>query len=164
MFPSESIKVLENTPSRVVIWDPPNYSFGAYMLFLGLFGIAIAVFLFYRRSLLPVSCMMLLTGVLLGVFSIFLLTNQRTITLSRPEGTLKIEKSSWGSKRVVAVLPVNTIQRVAVETIKFNRRLIAVMKSGESFSLGDGSNRDGYYGAENAINGFLGLAVEQQSR
>lgn len=164
MFPSESIQVLENTPSRVVILDPPNYSFGAYMVFLAVCGLAVAVFLFYRRSLLPLGWMLTLVAALLGTFGIYLLTNQRLITLSRAEGTLKIRKSAWGISRVQAEIPFNTVQRAAVETVKYSRILIVVMKSGESFALGDGSNRDGYYGAENAINNFLGVAAEQKAR
>ena len=159
MFPSESIQVLENTPSRVVILDPPNYAFGTYMLVLGACGAAIAIFLLYRRSLLPLGWMLMLIGFLLGVFGFYLLTNKRVITLSRSEGTLKIEKSAWGATRLQAMVPLNTIQRATVETVKYSRILMVVMRSGESYALGDGSNRQGYYGAENAINGFLGVAV-----
>jgi hypothetical protein len=164
MFPSESIRVLENTPSRVVILDPPNYSFGAYMLFLGLCGAGIAIFLFYRRSLIPLGYMLVLVAGLLGAFGIYLLTNQRLITLSRPDGTLKLEKSAWGLTHVQATISFNTVQRATVETVKYSRMLVVIMKSGESFALGDGSNRDGYYKAENAINDFLGVAAEQRSR
>lgn len=159
MFPSEAIQVLENSSSGVVILDPPYYSFGAYMFFLAICMGGLAYFLLSRGGVLAsIGLPFIVLAIALAVFGSYLLTSKRLITLSRSDGVLRIEKSTWGMRRLESTIPLDQIRRVTVENVRFSHYIVAVMKSGESFRLGDGSNRQGYYGAVDAINSFLGVS------
>lgn len=158
MFPSEAIQVLENTPSRVVILDPPYYSLGAIILIVAICIGSVACFLLFRGGVLTfIGLPFIVMAVILTVFGSFLLTSSRLITLSRSEGVLRIERSKWGMKSLEATIALNQIRRAAVGNVHFSNFIVIVMQSGESFRLGEGSNRQGYYGAVDAINHFLGV-------
>ena len=160
MFPSEAIQVLENSPSGVVILDPPYYSFGAYMFFLALCSGGLAYFLYHRQILASLVPMLAVLALALAGFGSFLFTSKRLISLSRSDGMLRVERSKWGVKSLESTLALNQIRRTTVGSVRFNNFIVVVMQSGESFKLTDGSNRKGYYGAVDAINHFLGVSGE----
>jgi hypothetical protein len=161
MFPSEAIQVIESSPSRLVILDPPNYAFGVWLLFLAAVALAITVFV-ARGSGLGFAVIPLAFALLLGALGSYLATGKTTYTLSREDGLLHIQKCVWGLKRKETALRLADIRRVTVETMKYAHILTVVLKSGESFNLGNGSDRQGYYGATEAINYFLGVPQQQQ--
>jgi len=156
MLPPEAIQVIENTPSRVVILDPPNYSFGAWLLFMAVVVGGIAAFLFLRGFLPELSAILLLVFVALAAFGAYLMTSKRLISLSRSEGVLTVEKGTWGRSHLEATIPLERIRRADVQNIGYAHSIAIVMQSGEEFSLSDGSNRQGYSGAVDAMNDFLG--------
>jgi len=157
MFPPEAIRVVVNTPSKVVIVDPPYYSFGTWMLFLGLCALLAGAFLIARSSVPAAGYLFLLVTLGLGLFGSYLITSKTTITLTRDDGWLKSRKEFWGMKRPETGVHIADVQRVTVETMKYSHRLVLIMKSGDTFGVEEGSNRQGYYGAAEAINGFLGV-------
>jgi cobalamin biosynthesis protein CobD/CbiB len=161
MFPPEAIEVLERTDSRLIILDPPYYSFGAWVLFLGATSLAIGIVLLVRHAIPPLAWMLSGLSVLLFLFGSYLFTNKTSITLSRNDGMLTVQNAFWGINRPQSTLPLTDIRRATVETLKYARTIIVVMKSGQSFALANGSNRDGYYGAADAINSFLGVPTTQ---
>jgi hypothetical protein len=143
-----------------VILDPPNYTFGAWLLFVAAVALGIAIFV-VRSSGLGSAAMPLVVALLLGAFGSYLATGKTTYTLSREDGLLHIQKCVWGMKRKESLLRLADIRRVTVETMKYAHILRVVLNSGESFNLGDGSDRQGYYGAADAINDFLGVPRQQ---
>lgn len=160
MFPPEAIQVLEHSQSRVIILDPPYYSFGALMLFFGFVTLAGGIFLLARNLMAAFAVMLLVLTVALLIFGSYLATNKTLMTLSREDGLLRIQKQSWGFKRSEKAIRTADMRRVTVETLKYSRILTVVMKSGESYSLGNGSDRQGYQGAADAINDFLGAPAQ----
>ena len=161
MFPPESIQVLENTHAKVVILDPPYYSFGTWILFLATCALVIGVVLVVRDVGTPFALLPFVIALVLALFGSYLATKKTTYTFSREDGLLRIQKQVWGRNRPETALRISDIRRATVETDKFSHILIIVLNSGESFSLGDGSNRQGYYGAADAINDFLGAPRER---
>lgn len=157
MFPPEAIRVVVNTPAKVVIVDPPYYTLGTWMLFLALCALLATGFFLARNIAPPVGWLFLLVTLGLGLFGAYLVTSKTTITLTRDDGWLKSQKEFWGMKRPETGVHIADVQRVTVETMKYSHRLVLIMKSGDSFAVEDGSNRQGYYGAADAINGFLGV-------
>jgi hypothetical protein len=155
MLPSEAIQVIENTRSRIIVLDPPYYSFGIYLLVLGIISVTLGLVLFFRHNAASFAVTLVIVAVPLLAFGSFLMTAQRMIIMSRTDGALTLKKSKWGLTSSVT-LPLEQIRRVTVETIGYNQSLVIVTKAGESFSLGNGSNRKGYNGASDAMNDFLG--------
>jgi hypothetical protein len=154
-LPFEAIQVLEHTPSRVVILDPPYYSLAIIVLAFAACAGAVAAFLYLRQMVVP-SALLLLIFLVLAGFGSFLMTRKRLISLDRSNGLLKIEKTTWGVSSVQATLPLDQIQKAIVENVRYTHSLVVVVKSGEAFALGGSSDRQGYFGAVDAINDFLG--------
>lgn len=161
MLPPEAIQVIENSQSKVVIVDPPNYSFGLWLLFLATCALAVGIVLLVRGLGVGFAALPFGVALALAAFGSFLATSKSTYTLSRPDGTLKIEHFAWGMKRKESSLRLSDIRRATVATFQYSHILTLVLNSGEDFSLGDGSNRQGYYGAADAINDFLGVPRER---
>jgi hypothetical protein len=157
ILPPEAIQIIESDPLRLVILDPPNYSFGIWLLVLATGALALGIVV-ARNTGIGFGIIPLLVALGLAVFGSYLATSKRTYILSRQDGLLRIEKYAWGMKGKETSLPISNIRRVTVENIRFNHILTVVLKSGNSFNLGDGSNRQGYFGAADAINDFLGVA------
>jgi hypothetical protein len=156
LFPPEAIQVVERSPLRVVIIDPPYYSAGAWILFFAVCVGLAASFLWYRGYLPPLAGMLLLVFLGLSVFGLYLMTSKRVISLSRTDGILRIEKGAFGMSHPEAAVPLDQIQKAIVENVRFAHSLVVVMKSGQAFSLGGSSDRQGYFGAAEAINALLG--------
>lgn len=160
MFPPEAIQVLEHSQSRVVILDPPYYSFGTLMLCFGFATLAGGIFFTMRHMMAAFTVILFGLTIAFFLFGSFLATKKATITLMREDGLLHIQRQFCGIKRPEASLRVADIRRVTVETLKYSRTLTVVMKSGESYALNDGSDRQGYQGAADAINDFLGVPAQ----
>jgi hypothetical protein len=156
MIPSSAIQVVENTHARVVVLEPPYYSFGALLLFFALGMLVLGTVLLSRRNMAIIVYTFFLTGTLLGLFGAYLATKKTTFTLSRDDGLLRVQTCAWGIRRSERVVSLDDIRRVTVETYKYTHVLTVVLNSGESFGVGDGSNRQGYYGAADIMNDFLG--------
>jgi hypothetical protein len=159
-LPFEAIKVIESSPSRLVILDPPNLTFGVWLLFLAAVALGIAI-LVASSTGLRFAAFPLLFTLLLAVLGLSLATSKATYTLSREDGLLHIQRYSWGMKKKETLYRLGDIRYVTVETIKYAHILTVILNSGESFNLGNGSNRQGYYGAAEAINNFLGVQRQQ---
>jgi hypothetical protein len=160
IFPSNAIRVIESSSSRLVILDPPYYGFGVWLFFLAAVTLGVAVLVAHGAGL-RFAAIPLVFALFLAAFGLFGLTGKTTYTLSRGDGLLHIQKYSWGIKRRETRLRLADIRRVTVETWQYSHILTVILNSGESFNLGNGSNRQGYYGAADAINDFLGVPRQQ---
>jgi hypothetical protein len=161
VLPTEAIQVIENSQMRVVIVDPPSYSFGLWVLLLATCALAVAVVLLVRGMGVGSAAIPFFIALSLAAFGSFLATSHTTYTLSRQDGLLRIQSSAWGVRRKETAVRLADIRRVTVETVDYSQILTVVLNSGESFNLGNGSNRQGYYGAADAINDFLGAPRER---
>jgi len=161
MLPPEAIQVIESSPTRLVILDPPFYSFGLWLAFLAALAFALTIVVALKIRL-GFGVVPLVFAIVLAGIGSFLCTAKTVYTLSRSDGALRTETYAWGIKRGESKLPLETIRRVNVETIEYNHILTVILNTGESFNLGNGSNRQGYYGAADAMNNFLGVPVQQR--
>ena len=162
MLPSSAIRIVESSPSRLVIFDPPYYSLGLALLLGAAFGAALW---FLPRShsngkgfswWIP----LLVSPFLLG--GIGLLTSATRVVLSADEGTVRISSCYFLFYCGNQEFGFGDLQGVRVETSEGYRSLVFLTKSGETFSLGGFSSRAGYYEAEAAINAFLSKASRAQ--
>jgi hypothetical protein len=154
IFPPEAIQVIERTP-RVVIVDPPYYSFGSWTLFLAVLSLGLAIFLYSRDLMVPGGWLALLFALGLAIFGTFLVTSQSRITLSHKDGMLIVEKTSFGMTRTQATMKLSDIKRAVVGTAKYSHMIMVVLIDGQEYALGAGSNRQGYHGAVEAINDYI---------
>lgn len=161
MLPPEAIRVIENSRTRLVVLDPPFYSFGLWLAFLAAVALVL-MFVVAVKIRLAFGVIPLIFAIVLGGLGSFLCTNRTVYTFSRENGTLRTQNYAWGMKRNDTSLPLDSISRVTVETIQYNHVLTVILTSGESFNLGNGSNRQGYYGAADAINNFLEVSARHR--
>ena len=163
MFPSSAIQIVEQTQSRLVILDPPDYVLGSVILCFGLAGlVAVGLFFLFSRNInAPLALLASIPLLAFLCLGLYLLTGRTRVILSRNDGLLTLENQHFGLSPKQQSMPLDQIRRGVVETIRFNRRVVLVLRSGETVPLGDASNRDGYYAAADAINDFLGVPSQQ---
>jgi hypothetical protein len=160
MFPFSPVQVVEQTPSRLVVVDPPYYLAG---ICLTAASLLLAAFLWMQVDdadpqgrigwpALVMAAPFLLIGLLL-------LTNVTTATLSRASNTLRIDRSYLGMVLRRREFPLSEVRCASVGTDQQTRRLAFVLVSGEEVWLGSFTDRKGYYAAADAINAFLGGQV-----
>ena len=118
MLPAEAIQVVERTAERVVILDPPFTSMGVWVLLLGVAALAAAAFLYTRALMTPLGWIALAVAIALGPFAGNLLTSQRRYILSKPEGLLTIERTSWGVTGTQATIQLRDIRKAVVRDQK----------------------------------------------
>lgn len=152
MPPFSAIRVIESTPSRLIVSDPPSYLVGVILL---LVVILIATLLFRQRGQSSgVVLWIVLIPLLIG--SLNALTSHAELDFSREKNTLTVKQWRFGVAREIAVVPMDTVRNATVETSRGARRLIVVLNSGRVLTPSSGNVRAGYYEAANAINDFLG--------
>jgi hypothetical protein len=161
MFPSDAIQVIENSAAKVVILDPPAYAFGVWILFLATCTLAGAIALLVNDLGVGFAAIPVVIALSLAAFGSYLATSKTVYTLSKQDSLLRTQNYRWGMKSKETALRLADIRRVIVETIQYSHILTIVLNSGENFNLGNGSNRQGYFGAADAINDFLGVPRER---
>jgi hypothetical protein len=166
MFPPETIQILERGQSRVVVSDPPYYTFAAIVIAFAVLLIIVGAVLILRTPLPQAGWIVVAVALIPTVVGLYMATSSTLITLAKDDGLMRIQRHSWGMRRAEQTVRSADIQRVTVERARNARLLVIVTKSGASIPAGNGSNRQGYYGAAEAINEFLGVpaAAEGQRR
>jgi hypothetical protein len=155
MFPSSAIRVVESSPSRLVIFDPPYYGLGLGLLLVA--AISAGLWFLTRSNAgakgFPWWIPLLVSPFLLG--GIGLMTSTTRLVLSAGAGTVKLSSCYFVFVCSNQEFRLGDLQGVRVETSEGFRSLVFLLKSGETFSMGGFSSRAGYYEAEGAINEFL---------
>jgi hypothetical protein len=158
MFPSSAIRVIESSSSKLVILDPPYYSFAAQLLVMS--ALATLVFLVLTRTQIYqemrykwwipfiISCFV--------VLALGMLASRAYITLSRETGKMTVQRWICGIPQRRTEFPLDAIRYVSVENFSGARVVTVVLKSGEAFQLGNFTDQGGQFGAVDAINDFLG--------
>jgi hypothetical protein len=156
MLPSSALKVVDQSPAKLVIVDPPNYLVGFILGVVAVLILAVAIFLFRYHDARRIGAYF---GIALSLLFLFIAawsgTGETTLTLSRDTGILEVQPTSLGSADHATQIPLSKIKRANVETLPSTRRLVLILDAAEPVTLVDASGRDGYYQAADAINNFL---------
>lgn len=156
MLPNSAIQVLEQSPSRLVVIDPPYYSLGIGFLIVAVITLSVTAI---HRSMTgrPLSTAwlgMILTALPL-LIGLGLMTSRSIITLDRPTDTLTFDGRWIGLYHERATYPLSSILNATVETSSASARLVIVFQSGDALALSSFTGRRGQYTGANAINSFL---------
>jgi hypothetical protein len=156
---SSAIRIIERTPSRLVILDPPSYVFGSVFLAIGIVFVLFAL-PFGRGTDGPakfnwLAALMAAPFLLVGLIN---LTGQTTTTLSRETGNMMVDARYIGLRFSNANVPLTSVRQATVESGgRGSRRLVAVLENGHVILLTGNTDRQGHYEAAIAINEFLGI-------
>jgi hypothetical protein len=137
----------------------------AAIVFIAAIGVPLLIVLLFR----PVrgagksaALLVLLFASPFLLVSIFVLTSDIRIVLSRDRGQMVLEQRRFGF-RSRSNIPLSDIAYAKVETgDQQARALVIVLQSGTVISLTDQTDRRGHYAAANAINDFLGIRNSPQ--
>ena len=150
------IRVVEQTPERLVVVDPPYYLLGGFFL---LFGLALSVFALPSKQqgqsqqgfdwlALALASPFLLVGW-------YFLASKATLVVSRETGRMSVVRSYFGFPVRQHEGPLEEARYANVETGKGTRRVVVVLRSGKVVAVGGLTDRKGHYQAAEAINAFL---------
>lgn len=157
MFPSSALHVVERTPSRLVILNPPYYWVGGIFLVVGLFIVA-AVLVPQKGPDLGSSTKLI--GVLFAVpflaVAAWLLTNRTTVTFSRDTGAMTVDHARFGFHHSRLQIPIEDVDKASVAPMHAGSwRLEVMLRSGEPVMIGGQTTQKGYFDTAKAINDFL---------
>jgi hypothetical protein len=159
MFPSSALQVIEQTSSRVVIWDPPSYARAAFVVIAAL-GAPLFLLLLAKpvsKARIKAALLGLLFALPFLLTGIFLLTSDMRIVMSRDSRKMMVEHRRFGF-RSRNEIPLNDIAYAKVETADQQARaLVVILRSGQVISLTQQTDQEGHYAAAMAINNFLGI-------
>ncbi len=156
MFPFSPIQIIERTPARLVVVDPPYSLAGMVIVVVAL---AIAGLYWLKSESDPegrVGWPALLVAIPFFFMGLLLLTNKTVAILSRATNTLTVQHYYLGRPWRERVIPLSELGGADVASDQQTRGLALVLKSGESIWMGSFTDRKGYYAAADAINAFLG--------
>ncbi|MGH9395992.1 MAG: hypothetical protein ACRD18_03985 [Terriglobia bacterium] len=157
MFPSSALHVVERTPSKLVILNPPYYWVGGIFLVVGLFIVA-AIFIPQNGPALSGSTKLI--GVLFAVpflaVAAWILTSRTTVTFSRDTGEMTVDQAKFGFRHSRLQIPIQAVDKATVAPLHAGSwRLEVMLRSGEPVMIGGQTTQKGYFDAAKAINDFL---------
>jgi len=158
MIPSSAIQVVEQTPTRLVILDPPYYLVGGLILLVGLVGALQfgRAFTGGKQVLVSPWLTLLLVSpfVLVGLG---LLTSRTVVTLSRDLGNATVDRRIFGLPWLKKEVPLADLRNAEIQRgHRQTKRLALVLRNGSKIGLGAFTNvGGGQEQAAAAINAFL---------
>lgn len=156
MFTSSAIEVIERTPWRLVILDPPYYLLGAGLIATSLVALPFLWFLGSRYGVLSKALLWwVVVSIPFVAAGLALCTGRTVVTFSRETSRVSIERRYVGFAVRSRGYPLDHIARAAVETARAGRSLILLTRAGSPIVLTSITDRGGYYEAAQAINQFL---------
>ena len=156
MGPSSAIQVLEQSPERLLLYEPPYMPFAVGFLALGVF-IIVLFFLFMwgvgvRGPMRFSGCLLALPFLFFGLKA---LTSHGTVEFSAATSTVTIRHTEFFQSTTPRVIPLNNV----VQGIEMRaRRSYAVgllLRSGERVTVTAYGDQAGKPGMLDAINRFL---------
>lgn len=161
MFASSVMRVVQSTPTRLVIVDPPYYLGGGILMLIGIILGAVLLNLKVQNST-RIAVIVTLPIFIAGLGA---LTSQTVMTFSRETGTVSIQRRWFGFSRSKIEVPLDSVRYATVQTQRGSRRFAIVLTSGRVLAPGSATTQGGEYDVTNAINDFLkgsGQAAPQQ--
>jgi hypothetical protein len=156
MFPSSALRVVENTPNRLVIVNPPSYLVGTLFLLVALFLLTATIFGVKNLSLVRRAA---LCGLLVLPFLLVAVAQLGSGSVAIFDGesrTVTVRTRVMGYPLRSAVVPLADLQRPVVESGRGTRRLVLLLRGGSIVPIGLGhSSQSGQYEAAAAISQFL---------
>jgi hypothetical protein len=148
------IRVIDHTPTRLIILDPPYYLLGGIFL---LAAVALTVWgVISRKSASSAADWRAsLLAIPLGIVAIVQLTSTTRIAFSREAGTMVLERRYAGITVRHEEVPIDRIRSSGVSSNDGNHSLFIELSSGQTVALTGNSDRVGHNAAADAINTFL---------
>lgn len=155
MIPSSAIQVIERTPDRLVVLDPPYYLVALLVLLISL-GTALQFVRVMAGQVTRVSRMGLLLTVPFLLAGLGLLTSRTRVTFSRQAGIVTVERKRCGILLPRKEILLSDVRRAQVQIgARRTQCLILVFRSGSTMELTNFGTQGGRTEAANAINAFL---------
>jgi len=158
MFPSSAVRVIESSSSKLVIFDPPYYTF-AIQLFIMCAISAVGYFVFTRTQIYQEMRYKWWLPLLIGAFAALalgMISSRSYITLSRDTGKMTIRRWVCGIPMRESEISLSRVRRAAVENFSGARIITVVLTDGTAIQLGNFTDQGGQFGAVDAINQFIG--------
>jgi hypothetical protein len=156
MYPFSPIRIVEKTPSRLVIVDPPFYLAGGMFALVSV-GMA-ALSLWKDSDVTPVEQIgwpALILALPFLVITAALLGGSTRLVLSRETRLFAMDKRYFWFFAKRMVMPLDELRSASVVNSDWTRQLQLQLSSGAVVTTGSLSDRRGYTDAANAINEFL---------
>jgi hypothetical protein len=164
MLPSSAIQVVERTPWRLVVVDPPYYLLGLGFLALCAVSLPVALVVGVKYDVIKkVVVWWAITSLPFLIAGVVFSTGKTIVTFSRENGTLTIARSYIGISLRSRQFPLDQPVKAVVETARAGRSLILLTRAGPPITLTTVTDRGGYYEAADAINEFLRGKGPQES-
>lgn len=156
MLPTSALHVLERTPSRLVVINPPYYWIGLIFFLVGLF---LTFGMFAKGpggARTGVNWVALIFATPFLLFGLAQLTGGTVATFSRESNSMMVAKRYFGISRKLTEVPLPSVRRAVVEGGgRRTQRLVIIVGTGNPVALGGYTTQAGYYEVADAINGFL---------
>lgn len=156
MLPSSALHVVERTPTKLIVMNPPYYWIGLIFLLIGLF---LTLGMFAKGpagTRAGLNWVALIFAVPFLLFGLAQLTGGTIATFSRERNNLIVVKRYFGISRKLTEVPLPSVRRAVVEGGgRRTQRLVIIAGSGNPVALGGYTTQAGYYEVADAINGFL---------
>lgn len=155
MLGASAIRVIEQTPARLVVLEPP-YTVGYVLAVGGILWLLIAWFILSGPRARAWAYLALMgPGLLLALAGFATATWTRTVTFSRPSGQILTQSRVFGISLGASSRPLSEAVYADVVQIDVTRNIMLHLHSGSAVPLFTNSDRHGQYEAAHAINQFL---------
>ncbi len=156
MFSDSQIRIVEQTPTHFLAYDPPYVVFGIIFVIFGFLIAGLMLFVTWKtggfKAVYLVGYAASLIILLIGSGAA---TTKSYISGSRGTGTVRVTKTILGASFGQGPVPLENIQIAKVENVKNLRRVVLVLKSGGVVYLTSSTDRAGYEQLAGAINSLL---------
>jgi len=158
MYPFNPIQVIESTPTRLVLVDPPFYLAGGAFTLIALAVAATGLWTDYDR--MPperIGWPALVLAVPFALIAAALMAGSTKLTLSRDNMRFQLTRTYFGIYRKETVLPLEELQSASVVSTEGTRQLQLHLRNGRTMTMGAFTDRKGYVDSAMAIDAFLKL-------
>ena len=156
MGQSSAIRVLEQSPERLLLYEPPYWTFGIAFVVAG-FLIASLLFLFFwklqvRMPARFLGCVLALPFLFFGLKA---LTSQTFVEMSARDRTLKIQHMRFFQSTSPRVIPLDEIIRAVEVHARRSYAVGLLLRSGQTVAISSYGDQPGKPLMMEAINEFL---------
>jgi hypothetical protein len=155
MLGASAIRIIEQTPGRLVILEPP-YTVGYVLAVGGILWLLVAWFFLSGPRARAIAYIALLgPGILLALAGFATATWTRAVTFSRPDNQILTQTRVFGINLAASARPLSDAAYADVVQVDVTRNILLHLHSGSAVPLFTNSDRHGQHEAAQAINQFL---------
>lgn len=155
MFGSSAIRVIQETPSTLVVIEP-SHAGGWILIGAGVVWFIGAFFLIgLSKTKLLGYLVMLLPPLLMALAGTAAVTMNTRAIFSKADNRVTVDDKIFGISMDHVEVPLSDVQYAEVIHIDVTRNVLLHLNSGKVVHIGGNSDRSGHYEATHAINTFL---------